>query len=154
RRGLAREPHSPPHHDRRGRADQRRRGRAQPWARAVRAAGARHRGGGLMWRALAEGAIQAAFGHTPGGGALYRRLTREIGGTQATHVDKLARVLPGYCRVWTERAGLRLEGARFWMHEGGWTPYPFLAAYLLTGSGGTVTNGAGRMLGRYLVAAV
>jgi hypothetical protein len=41
-----------------------------------------------------------------------------------------------------------------WMYEGGWTPYPLLAAYLLTGSGGAVTNGGGRMLGRYLVAAV
>ncbi|HXU04755.1 MAG TPA: class I SAM-dependent methyltransferase [Polyangia bacterium] len=107
-----------------------------------------------MWRALAKGAAMAAFGHTPGGSDLYRRLTREIGGTQVTHVDKLTRVLPDYARVWTERAGLRLEGARIWMYEGGWTPFPLLASYLLTGSGGTVTNGAGRMLGRYLVAAV
>jgi hypothetical protein len=107
-----------------------------------------------MWRALAKGLAMAAFGHAPGGSDLYRRLTREIGGTQASHVDKLARVLPGYCRLWTERCGLRLEGARMWMHEGGWTPYPLLAAYLLTGSGGVVTNGAGRMLQRYLVPAV
>jgi SAM-dependent methyltransferase len=107
-----------------------------------------------MWRALAKGVVMAAFGHAPGGSALYRRLTRDIGGTQASHVDKLARVLPSYCRLWTERCGVRLEGARVWMHEGGWTPYPLLAAYLLTGAGGVVTNGTGRMLPRYLVPAV
>ena len=107
-----------------------------------------------MWRALAKGTGLAAFGHLPGGSGLYRRLTREIGGTQVTHVDKLARVLPIYHRLWTERAGIRMEGARFWMYEGGWTPYPLLASYLLTGSGGVVTNGAGRMLERYLVPAV
>jgi SAM-dependent methyltransferase len=107
-----------------------------------------------MWRALTKGAAMAAFGHVPGGSALYRRLTREIGGTQASHVDKLARVLPGYCRLWAERCGVRLQGARIWMHEGGWTPYPLLAAYLLTGAGGVVTNGTGRMLQRYLVPAV
>jgi SAM-dependent methyltransferase len=107
-----------------------------------------------MWRALTKGAAMAAFGHAPGGSSLYRRLTREIGGTQASHVDKLARVLPTYCRFWTERCGVRLERARVWMHEGGWTPYPLLAAYLLTGSGGVVTNGSGRVLPRYLVPAV
>ena len=41
-----------------------------------------------MWRALAKGAVLAAFGHAPSGTALYRRLTRELIGTQATHVDK------------------------------------------------------------------
>jgi len=107
-----------------------------------------------MWRAVAKGVGLAAFGHIPGGSGLYRRLTREIGGTQASHVEKLARVLPGYCQLWTQRCGVRLEGARVWMHEGGRTPYPLLAAYLLTGSGGVVTNGAGRMLQRYLVPAV
>jgi SAM-dependent methyltransferase len=106
-----------------------------------------------MWRALAKGAAQAAFGGVPGGARLYRRLTREVMGTQATHVDKLARVWPGYARLWQER-GVKLAGARLWVHEGGWTPFPFVAGHLLTGTGVTVTNVEGQLLDRHCAGAV
>jgi hypothetical protein len=47
-------------------------------------------------RAVAKGAVQLGFGRAPGGFAAYRALTRGRLGTAATHVDKLARVWPGY----------------------------------------------------------
>src|SRR5436190_23281023 len=74
-------------------------------------------------------------------------------GTQATHVDKLARVWPGYVRLWQE-CGVTLEGAGMWVHEGGWTPYPFVAGHLLTGTGVTVTNSEGRVLDRHCAGAI
>lgn len=107
-----------------------------------------------MFRALAKGAVLAAFGNAPGGAAFYRALTRERMGTQATHVDKLSRVWPGYVSVWRERCHLQLEGADIWVHEGGFTPYPSLITYLLTGRGGTVTNIEARVLDRYVARAV
>jgi SAM-dependent methyltransferase len=106
-----------------------------------------------VWRALAKGAAQATLGHAPGGARLYRRITRELIGTQATHVDKLARVWPGYVRLWRDK-GITLAGARLWVHEGGWTPYPFVAGCLLTGIGVTVTNVQGRVLDRHCGGAV
>jgi SAM-dependent methyltransferase len=106
-----------------------------------------------MWRALAKGAGQALLGNAPGGARLYRRLTREVAGTQATHVDKLARVWPGYVRLWQDK-GVTLAGARLWVHEGGWTPYPFVAGALVTGAGVTVTNVEGRLLDRHCAGAV
>jgi SAM-dependent methyltransferase len=105
-------------------------------------------------RAVAKGALQLAFGALPGGAHAYRRLTRERLGTYATHVDKLRRVWPGYVHVWHAWAGLRLDGARVWVHEAGETPFSPLAAFLLTGSAGVVTNGEGRLLDRYLARAV
>ena len=106
-----------------------------------------------MWRALAKGTTLAAFGHAPGGPRLYRWITREIVGTQATHVDKLSRVWPGYVRSWRDQ-GITLEGASLWIHEGGWTPFPFVAGWLLTGRGVTVTNVEGRVLDRHCARAV
>lgn len=75
-------------------------------------------------------------------------------GTQATHVDKLQRVWPTYVKVWTERCGLELEGLDIWSFEGGWTPYPALASYLLTGKGGVTTNFDARVQQRYVAHAV
>lgn len=60
-----------------------------------------------MLKALLKGGLQAGLGHAPGGTALYRRMAWELLGTQASHVDKLARVLPRYCRVWERACGLR-----------------------------------------------
>ncbi len=108
----------------------------------------------MMLRAMAKAALLAGFGRIPGGAGAYQTLTREWMGTQATHVDKLVRVWPGYAATWTTTAGLELEGLRTWVHEGGWTPFPFLASYLLTGDAGMVTNVHGRMLDRYLGRAV
>ncbi len=107
-----------------------------------------------MWRAMAKGAAFAVVGNIPGGAHAYRVLTRELAGTQATHVDKLARVWPGYISVWRERCGLALERADVWVHEGGYTPFASLMTFLLTGRGGTVTNVEARVNDRYLSRAV
>jgi hypothetical protein len=45
-----------------------------------------------MIRAIAKGAVLGVFGRLPGGPKLYRSITRDRLGTQAMHVDKLARV--------------------------------------------------------------
>lgn len=106
-----------------------------------------------MWRALAKGAGLAAFGHVPGGASVYRRITREVLGTQRSHVDKLSRAWPHYAALW-RRHGIDLSGRRVWIHEGGWTVFPFVAGWLLTGGGVTVTNVEGRVLDRYTSHAV
>jgi SAM-dependent methyltransferase len=106
-----------------------------------------------MWRALAKGTALVAFGTVPGGPALYRRITRRMMGTQASHVVKLARVWPGYVGLW-QRHGVALPGARLWMHEGGWTPFPFAAGWLVTGAGVTVTSADAELLDRHCAAAV
>lgn len=107
-----------------------------------------------MIRGLAKGAALAAFGTTGPTARLYRTVTREWMGSQATHVDKLRRVWPGYVDIWRSRAGVNLDGADIWIYEGGWTPFPFFANLLVTGKAGTVTNRSGRMLDRYLGRAV
>lgn len=107
-----------------------------------------------MLRALSKAAALFAFGRAPGGPALYRALTRGVLGTYATAVDKQARVWPGYIRQWTERAGLRLQGAELWVHGAGETPFATLAMYLLSGSGGVVTNPHAGFLPRYIAGAV
>ena len=105
-----------------------------------------------MIRAVAKGAVQLGFGRLPGGFAAYRALTRGRMGTAATHVDKLARVWPGYVAVW-RRLGVALEGARVWVHDAGATPFMPIAAYALTGRGAAVTLGHERMLDRYVARA-
>ena len=107
-----------------------------------------------MIRGLAKGGLFAAFGVTKSTARLYRTMTRDWMGSQATHVDKLQRVWPGYVDVWRSKAGIELDGAVTWVHEGGWTPFPFFANYLVTGKAGFVTNHDGRMLDRYLARAV
>jgi SAM-dependent methyltransferase len=102
-------------------------------------------------RASGKAALLAVFGWTAP--QFYRTLTRDWLGTQATHVDKLARVWPGYVRVWRD-IGLPLDGARVWVLEGGWTLFPFLANYLTTGSGGVVTNRDAKLIDRYLARSV
>lgn len=49
-----------------------------------------------MLRAVLKGSVLAAFGYLPGGPSLYRTATRDLMGTQATHVDKLQRVWPDF----------------------------------------------------------
>jgi SAM-dependent methyltransferase len=108
-----------------------------------------------MLRAALKGAMLFGFGRLPGGARFYRELTRNIMGTQATHVDKLQRVWPGYVEVWTgPECGLTLEGLDVWVHESGWTPYPALISFLLTGKGGATTNTQAYLLERYLARAV
>jgi SAM-dependent methyltransferase len=103
-------------------------------------------------RAVAKGAGLLAFGRAPGGPSAYRALTRGRLGTAATHVDKLARVWPGYVRVW-RALGVTLEGAALWVHDAGATPFLPFAAYLLTGRGAVTTNRHDRFLDRYLARA-
>lgn len=105
-----------------------------------------------MIRAVAKGAVQWGFGWAPGGPDAYRWLTRGYLGTFASHVDKLARVWPGYATLWRDRCGLALDGARLLVLDGGETPFVALAAYLLTGRGGVIANHA-PMLDRYLARA-
>jgi SAM-dependent methyltransferase len=100
-------------------------------------------------RALAKGTVLWAFGNMPMGPRLYRTLTRKAMGTQAGHVDKLSRVWPGYAKVWRERCGIDLCGKRLWIHEGGWTVFPFLLGHMVTGEGPVVTNEDGPPLDRY-----
>jgi len=100
-------------------------------------------------RALAKGAVQLGFGRVPGGHHAYRAITRGRMGTAATHVDKLARVWPGYVAVW-KRCGVTLDGAQLWTHDAGATPFIPFAAYLLTGRGAVVTDPHERFLDRYL----
>ena len=109
-----------------------------------------------MLRAALKALVLAGFGHAPGGARAYRRLTREHLGTFATHVDKLARVWPGYLAVLRTRCGLRFDGLDVWIHDGGETPFSPLLVYLLTGRGGVHTLPApeGRVLDRYLARAV
>lgn len=108
-----------------------------------------------MIRALVKGLGLGVIGRVPGGTAWYRNLTRSTLGTQATHVDKLRRVWPGYVEVWEQYTdAASFDDLDVWIHEGGWTPFPSLATYLLTGSAGTVTNRDGRVLDRYLARAV
>jgi hypothetical protein len=77
-----------------------------------------------MLRALAKGALLAGFGWVPGGPEAYQTITRDWMGTQATHVDKLARAWPEYAEVWSATAGLELEGLRVWVVEGGVDAFP------------------------------
>lgn len=106
-----------------------------------------------MLRAIAKATLLGGFGLVPGGARRYQIITRDWMGTQATHVDKLARVWPGYVEQWV-KAGLEMEGLRVWVHGGGWTPFPFLVNYLLTGDAGVVTNTDGRVSDQYLSRAV
>lgn len=107
-----------------------------------------------MKRALVKGLGLGVVGRMPGGPRLYRRLTRDWMGTQAAHVDKLQRVWPGYAQVWESLCGLELEGLDIWVHEGGWTPFPFFANYFLSGKPGAVTNSEGHILDKYVARAV
>ncbi len=108
--------------------------------------------GGL--RGVVKGAALSAIGSVPGGARLYQTATRQWMGTQASHVDKLQRVWPDYVRAWSQLAGLELRLLDVWVHEGGWTPFHFLANYLTTAGAGVVTNHSGRMQDRYVERAI
>lgn len=101
-----------------------------------------------MLRALGKAAVLTVAGRAPGGVRVYRELTRRWLGTQRSHVDKLARVWPGYVELWRDL--VELDGAEVWVYEGGWTPFPSFATFLATGSAGVVTNREARLADRYL----
>jgi SAM-dependent methyltransferase len=100
-----------------------------------------------MLRVIGKAAVQLGFGRMPGGAHAYRALTRGRMGTAASHVDKLARVWPGYVDVWRCH-GVTLEGAQLWCHDAGATPFMPIAAYALTGRGAVITGEP--MLARYI----
>lgn len=106
-----------------------------------------------MLRGALKGSVLFAFGRTPGGADLYRRITREWLGTQASHATKLRRVTPGYVEVWRS-LGVQLEGATLWIHEPGWTPFWLAMSRMLTGRGGVFTNHEARMLERHIAEGV
>ncbi len=73
-----------------------------------------------MIRALLKSSLLFTFGRLPGGASFYREFTRDKLGTQATHVNKLERVWPGYVDVWTgAKCGLVMESLDIWIHESG-----------------------------------
>jgi hypothetical protein len=102
-----------------------------------------------MIPAVAKAAVQLGFGRAPGGFAAYRALTRGRMGTAATHVDKLARVWPGYVALW-QRLEIAREDRALWVHDVGATPFLPIAAFLLSGRGAAVTLGREVMHARYL----
>ncbi len=107
-----------------------------------------------MLKALAKGGLHLALGHLPGGPSLYRHVAWELLGSQGSHVDKLARVVPGYVRAWRRLCGLPVEGGRLWVHDAGGTPFWALAGHLLTGQPVALTNERAGILSRHLPRAV
>ncbi len=107
-----------------------------------------------MTRAGAKASLQWVFGRAPGGPSAYRWLTRVAGGTQATHVDKLARVVPGYIEVWERRCDVDWSTAKVTILEPGYTPFWALSLYLNAGRGPTLVNHEARFLDRYVGHAV
>lgn len=80
------------------------------------------------------------FAMMPGGERAYRFLTREVMGTQGSHIVKLRRVWPEIVKEFTELAGGALEGRKIWVHESGWTPLQALLNFLTCGNGGAMVN--------------
>lgn len=93
-----------------------------------------------MIRALVKGGGLFTMGCLPGGVRTYRFLTRDVMGTQASHIVKMSRIWPGELKIMVDLAGGTLEGKRIWIHESGWTPFMPLLNYLSTGNGGAHTN--------------
>lgn len=107
-----------------------------------------------MIKALAKATMLVTCDLVPGGGSVYRTATRGWAKSQTGHIRQMARTWPEFVRVWTDRAGVRLDGADIWVHEGGYTPFPFFLNFLLTGKAGCVTNRLGRLLPGYYSAAL
>lgn len=105
-----------------------------------------------MRRALTKAAVQFAFGHAPGGPALYRRLTRDLLGTQAGYLTKMSTRWRPYFARW-QAAGVPAD-ARLWVHDAGWTPLMALLAWLDFGTGVVLTDRHARMQSQHLAEAV
>lgn len=102
-----------------------------------------------MTRALFKGTGLWLFGRIPGGPRLYRMLTREWFGTQKTHVDKLARVAPGYVEVW-RGCGMDLEGASIAILNPGMTSFWPMACRLMSSQPSHHLQLEERMIPRYV----
>jgi SAM-dependent methyltransferase len=101
-----------------------------------------------MKRALAKAAIQFGFGHLPGGPGLYRKLTREVLGTQAGFLTKMETRWRPYVGRWRD-AGLP-ERPDVWFHDTGWTPVMALLGWLEFGTGVTLTDHHAHMQAQHL----
>lgn len=105
-----------------------------------------------MKRALSKAAVQLAFGRSPGGPALYRKITREVLGTQAGYLTKMQTRWRPYAERWRD-AGVPAD-ARLWVHDAGWTPLIALLGWLDFGVGVTLTDAHARMQAQHLAASV
>lgn len=105
-----------------------------------------------MRRALTKAAVQLAFGHAPGGPALYRKITREVLGTQAGYLTKMQTRWRPYVARWRS-AGVASD-ARLWVHDAGWTPLIALVGWLEFGVGVVLTDAHARMQAQHLAASV
>jgi hypothetical protein len=90
-----------------------------------------------------------ALGRLPGGPALYRKATRDWLGTQATHVDKLARVVPGYAAIFAS-LGIDLDGRRMAVLDPGLTPFWPMACWILTGQASHHIQTEAQFLDKYV----
>jgi len=70
-------------------------------------------------------------------------------GTQATHVDKLSRVVPGYARLF-DSLGIRLQGSRVAILDPGLTTYWPMACWSLTGEPSEHLQLEARFLSKYV----
>lgn len=105
-----------------------------------------------MRRALTKAGVQFVFGHAPGGPALYRRLTRDVLGTQAGYLTKMKTRWRPYVARW-RAAGVPAD-ARIWVHDAGWTPLMALLGWLDFGTGVTLTDTHARMQSQHLAEAI
>lgn len=93
-----------------------------------------------MLRAAIKGGGLFLIGSLPGGTGLYRRVTREIMGTQRGHILKLQRIWPEVIEVCTEAMDGPLEGKRILSQDCGYSPFLACVNYLICGNGGVLLN--------------
>jgi len=110
-----------------------------------------------MIKALAKGSGLFAIGSLPGGPRAYRYLTREVMGTQGSHILKLQRIWPEIASFYIELSGCGLEDKLFLIQECGWTPFHACLNFLTCGNGGILINtrvSGARLLERHATDAV
>lgn len=93
-----------------------------------------------MIKALLKGSGLFVMGTPPGGAKAYRYMTREVMGTQRTHIFKLQRIWPEITEIITGISGSSLEGKQVMIQENGWTPFMACVNYLTCGNGGVLVS--------------
>lgn len=110
-----------------------------------------------MIKALLKGSGLFVMGTLPGGAKAYRYMTREVMGTQRTHIFKLQRIWPEITEIITGISESSLEGKHILIQENGWTPFMACINYLTCGNGGVLvsTNISGsRILERHVTESI
>jgi len=110
-----------------------------------------------MIKALAKGSGLFTIGSLPGGTGAYRYLTREVMGTQGSHILKLQRIWPEIASFYIELSGRGLEDKVFMIQECGWTPFHACLNFLTCGNGGILVNtsiSGARLLERHATDAI